>query len=111
MPLLGTLLSGLFTLLFSIFGRFFVAEKAFHLAAVGIILVLTSALWSAMTSCATGICAAAIAGISLSHHNFAVGLGIAFNSVTYSAAGCYFTVWVLCQIYVIKKRAINILAK
>src|SRR5438105_3970493 len=107
MPLLGKLMAGLFTLLFSIFGRFFVMEKAFKLASIGAMLVLTTALWAAMTSCATGVCAGAISSISSSHHNFAVGLGIAFNSVTYSAASCYFTVWTLCQMYVIKKRMIT----
>lgn len=111
MPLLGTLLVNLVTFLASIFGRFFVAEKAFRLAAVVTLLGLVTALYTSMMSCATGVCATAISGMSLSHKNFAVGLAMVFNSTTYSAVSCYVTVWTVCQIYVIKKRMTSLVFK
>lgn len=109
MPILGTLILGLFRGLLAVFGRFFVLEKAFKLAAIGSTLILATGLTLALKSCVNGVCGAAIGGISASHHNFAVGLGMAFNSTTYTAASCYVTVWMLCQLYVLKKRMIAML--
>lgn len=108
MPLLGSLLIGLCTLLFNVFGRFMVFEKAFRLAAVLSMLVLITALVLAMRSCVTGVCGAAISGMSVSSPNFAVGLGIAFNSITFTAASCYISVWTICQLYIIKKRMVSL---
>ena len=110
MPLLGTLMAGLFTALFNIFGRFFVMEKAFKLAAMASMLILATGLYLALKSCVEGVCGSAISGISSSHPSFAVGLGAAFNSTTFAAASCYISVWTLCQMYIIKKRMIGMIA-
>lgn len=107
MPLLGTLVAGLFTILFNVFGRFLVLEKAFKLAAVVSMLALATALYVSLNSCVTGVCGAAITNMSASSPNFAVGLGIAFNSTTFTAASFYISVWTLCQLYIIKKRMIT----
>lgn len=107
MPLLGSLMAGLFTILFNIFGRFLVLEKAFKLAAAASMLLLATGLYMALNSCVTGVCGQAITGMSVSAPNFAVGLGMAFNSTTFTAASCYMSVWTLCQLYIIKKRMIT----
>lgn len=103
-------MAGLFTALFNIFGRFFVMEKAFKLAAMASMLLLATGLYLALKSCVDGVCGSAIGGISSSHPSFAVGLGAAFNSTTYAAASCYISVWTLCQMYIIKKRMIGMIA-
>lgn len=107
MPLLATFLASLFSALFSLFGRYFVMEKAARLAAWGVALALLTALIASMSSCVNGACAAGISGISSSHPNFAVGLGVIVNTTTLAAVGCYMSVWIVCQLYVIKKKAIN----
>jgi len=111
MPLLGNLLIAIVTLLINIFGKFMVAEKAFRLSAVLVMLAFFAVVIAAMGSCARGVCAQGIAGISSSHPNFAVGLGIAFNSTTMAAASCYVSVWLCCQIYVFQKKGLNIVTK
>lgn len=108
MPLLGTLITGLFQILLGFFGRFLVLEKAFKLAMIGAMLVLAAGLYTAFRSCVDGICGSGIASMSSSHPTFAVGLGAAFNSTTYAAASCYISVWTVCQMYIIKKRMINL---
>jgi hypothetical protein len=110
MPLLATFISSVFGALLSVFSRFFVLEKAAKLAAVTVCLGLTAALVASMRSCVDGVCAASISGISASHPNFSVGLGVVINKTTLAAVGCYMSVWIICQLYVIKKKAINILA-
>ena len=109
MAVLGVLIQALMGILFNIFGRFMVAEKAFNLAMMLIVLAMAAAIIAAMNSCATGVCGQAISHMSDSHRNFAVGLGIVFNSTTYSAVSAYMLVWVGCQMYVVKKRAILML--
>ena len=111
MPLLGNLLVSIVTFLISFFGRFMVLEKAFRLSAVLVMLGFFAVVITAMGSCARGVCAQGIAGISNSHPSFAVGLGIAFNSTTMAAASCYVTVWLCCQIYVFQKKGLNIVTK
>lgn len=111
MPLLGNLLISIVTLLISIFGRFMVAEKAFRLAAFAVMLTLAGIMLALLSSCAKGVCASGISGISSSHPNFAVGLGIAFNSTTMAAASCYMSVWLGCQLYVFQKKGLNIIVK
>lgn len=111
MPLLGNLIVSLVTLLISIFGRFMVLEKAFKLAAVTVMLSLALVMMGVFSSCATGVCANGISGISSSHPGFAVGLGIAFNGTTMAAVGAYMAVWVACQLYVFQKKALNIVTK
>ena len=108
MPILAKLMIGLVGILTNIFGRFFVLEKAFKMAAMASILLLTTALYMALRSCVTGVCGSALGSISNSHPSFAVGLGMVFNSTTYAAASCYISVWTLCQLYVIKRRSIDI---
>lgn len=109
MPLLGTLMMNLVVFLTGIFGRFFVLEKAFKLAAVASMVLLATALYAALNSCVTGICGQAITNISSGHKYFGMGLGIVFNSVTYTAASCYISVWTLCQMYVLKKRMFSLM--
>lgn len=111
MPLLGNLLISIVTLLINIFGKFMVAEKAFRVSAVLVMLTLFGILMTTMSSCARGVCAQGISGISTSHPNFAVGLGIAFNSTTMAAASCYVSVWLACQLYVFQKKGLNIVTK
>lgn len=111
MPLLGNLIVSLVTLLISIFGRFMVIEKAFKVAAVTLMLALAGIMMGVFSSCATGVCANGIAGISGSHPAFAVGLGMAFNGTTMGAVGAYMAVWLACQLYVFQKKALNIVTK
>lgn len=107
MPILATLMASLFSAAFSFFGRYFVMEKAARLAAWAVAFALMTALITSMASCINGICASSIANISVKHEYISMGLGIAWNQVTLSAAGCYMSVWIVCQLYVIKKKAIN----
>lgn len=111
MPLLANLLVSLVTLLVSFFGKFMLLEKAFRVSAVLVMLSLALVMMGVFSSCATGVCAAGIAGISGASPGFAVGLGIAFNSTTLAAAGAYMSVWVACQLYVFQKKALNIVAR
>ncbi|MNR75993.1 hypothetical protein D3C72_66460 [compost metagenome] len=100
-------MGGLFTLLFKFFVRFFSIEKAFRISGMLAMMALATGLYLAMKSCAEGVCGAAIQNISVSHPSFAVGLGLGFNSITYTSVACYISVWTLCQMYVIKKRMIT----
>ena len=111
MPLLGTLLINMLAFLINIFVKYMVLEKAFRLSAVLLMLSLVVPLIALMSSCAKGVCSQGISGMSSSHPNFAVGLGIAFNSTTLSAATCYVMVWVACQVYVIQKKGLNLIIK
>lgn len=109
MPLLATFLSSIFGAFLSIFARFFVMEKAAKLAAFSVALSLLLGIFTAMMSCLTGVCAQSIFNMGAVHAGIGMGLGIAFNAVTLSAVSCYMSVWVLCQLYVIKKKAINVI--
>ncbi|MGX4644440.1 DUF5455 family protein [Massilia sp. SYSU DXS3249] len=110
MPLLASFMSTLFGAVFAFLGRFMVAEKAARLAAWSVSFAAIAGLVSLAFSCISGICADNIqSGISGSHPGFSMGLGIAWNGVTATAASCYMTVWVACQLYVIKKKAINVI--
>lgn len=107
MPILATLMASLFGAAFSFFGRYFLLEKAARLAAWTVAFALMTVVIASMASCINGICATSIANISVKSEYIAMGLGIAWNQITISAAGCYMTVWIVCQLYVIKKKAIN----
>jgi len=111
MPLLGTLLINLLALLINLFSRFMILERAFRLSAVLLMVSLIIPLLALMSSCAKGVCSQGISSMASSHPNFAVGLGIAFNSTTFSAATCYVMVWGACQIYVIQKKGLNLIIK
>lgn len=110
MPLLGNLIVSIVMFLVSIFGRFVAGDKAFKMAGVALMLSLIAVMVGLMFSCTRGVCAAGIAGISASHPNFAVGLGMAFNTVTLAAASVYVVVWTGCQVYVIQKKGLNIIS-
>jgi hypothetical protein len=110
MPLLGTLLVGMFDLVLAFFGRFMVLEKAAKLAAWTVALALIAGLFTSAMSCVNGACAASISGMSSSHQSFAMGLRIAINPTSLTAISCYMATWILCQLYVIKKKAINLVA-
>lgn len=110
MPLLAVFVSSLFSAALSVFSRFFVLEKAAKLAGVTVAVALAAALVTSMRSCVDGVCATTISGISSSNPNFAVGLGVIINPATMAAVGCYMAVWIGCQLYVIKKKAINMLS-
>lgn len=108
MPFLATIMASLFSAAFSLFGRYFVMEKAARLAAWTVAFALMSALIGSMFSCINGVCAQSISNIAAKGgESVSMGLGIAWNSVTLGAAGCYMSVWIVCQLYVIKKKAIN----
>lgn len=111
MPLLGNLIITIVTMLVRIFGQFMVAEKAFRVSAVLMMLTLFGILMIAMSSCTRGVCAQGISGMSSSHPNFAVGLGIAFNGTTMAAASAYVSVWLACQLYVLQKKGLNMVTK
>lgn len=84
-------------------------EKAARLAAWGVAFVLCSALIASMFSCVNGVCAASISKMGAAHEYLGMGLGVVINSTTLAAVGCYMTVWITCQLYVIKKKAINMI--
>jgi hypothetical protein len=111
MPLLGTLLVNMLAFLINIFAKYMVLEKAFRLSAVMLMLSLVGVMIALMSSCAKGVCASGISGMSSSHPSFAVGLGMVFNSTTLSAATCYVTVWLGCQLYVVQKKGLNLVVK
>jgi hypothetical protein len=109
MSILAKFMAMLFGAAFSFFGRFFVAEKAARLAAWTVLFAVMSALISSAFSCISGVCASNIAAMASFHSSIGMGLGIAWNQVTLSAVSCYMTVWIACQLYVIKKKAINLI--
>jgi hypothetical protein len=111
MPLLGRLLVGLFDLLFGAFARFMVLEKAAKLAAWTVCLTLIAALFTSAMSCVNGACATTITNMTKVHEAFAMGMGIAINPATLTCVSCYMATWILCQLYVIKKKAINLIVK
>ena len=75
--------------------------------AVTTLTAFVGTLWLAGQGCATSFCGPAIDAISSSHPAFAVGLSLAFNSVTYGLASCYMTVWAACQLYIYKKTILD----
>lgn len=109
MPILGSLLGVLMVWLCQQLMRFFSIERAWKIASASVLLGLVLVMFTAAFSCARGVCASAIGSMGSSHPAFGVGLGAAFNSTTTAAAGCYMTVWLLCQTYVMKKKMIDIL--
>lgn len=109
MPLLAAFVTTLFSALFTFLARYMVLEKAARLAALAVTLALTSALVASMFSCINGACATSISKMGAAHEYLGMGLGVVINSTTLAAVGCYMTVWIVCQLYVIKKKAINML--
>lgn len=109
MPLLATFLTTAFGAMFSFFARFMVIEKAARLAAWTITFGLITVLLASAFSCIYGVCASNIASFATIHPAIGMGLGIAWNSITLTAASCYMTVWIACQVYVMKKISINLL--
>ncbi len=104
MGALGRLLATLFGSLFGFLTKFFVVEKAFKIASAAILIGLVAALFAALKSCSQGICSTAINSTAVEFPAFAMGLGIVFNTTTYTAAALYITVWSACQLYVLKKK-------
>jgi len=109
MPLLAKFILLLFNVFVGLFARFFVMQTAAKMAAWSVAMALLLGLATAMMSCITGVCAQSITTLGSVHQGVAMGLGIAFNGVTLTAVSCYMTVWILCQLYVIKKKAINVI--
>lgn len=110
MALFAKLISTLFGFFLAIFSRFVIAEKAARMAVIASYLLMLAALFASLATCLNGVCGNAIAGISMSHPNFAVGLGLAFNNTTLTAASCYMSVWLACQLYIAKKKVMTFLA-
>jgi hypothetical protein len=108
MPLLGGLLVMIADFLIVQFARFFSLRTAWKLATITVVMGLIGALFAAGKACADSVCGPIISGISSSHPSFAVGLGLVFNSTVYAAVSCYITVWTLCQLYVWKRRIIDL---
>lgn len=75
--------------------------------AVATLTTFVATLWLAGQSCANSVCGPAIDAISSSHPAFAIGLSLAFNTVTYGLASCYMTVWAACQLYIYKKTILD----
>lgn len=111
MPLLGALIMGLFDLLVGWFARVMIFEKAARLAAWTIAIGLIGILFTTAMSCVHGACATTISGMTAAHQGFAMGLRVAINPATLTCVSCYMATWILCQVYVLKKKAINIVAK
>lgn len=110
MPILGSLMAGLFQVLFTFFAKLFGINVAAKLVAVTIISGMIAALYVSAMSCATE-CQGAIDAAANVHPALAQGLGIAFNNVTYSVFGCYSLVWVACRLYAWKKTLYEIMVK
>lgn len=109
MTILARILARCFGVLFGFFGRFFGMRVAIALAAWTTTIGLVTALFVSMYSCVTGVCATAIRGMADVAPYAAVGLGMVWNGTTLSAFACYFSVWTLCQVYVMKKVSINMM--
>ncbi len=111
MPVLGLLIMNCITFLVSFFARFFSLRVAFLISAWTTLLALAAGLFASMYSCVKGVCGDAISGMASYHPSIGMGLGMAWNSVTVTAFSCYMSVWLLCQIYVIKKKGWDMLLK
>lgn len=109
MGALGRLVVTLFGSLFTFLARFFVVEKAFKISAGVVLVGLVGVLFGALKSCAEGICSTAINATAVEFPTFGMGLGVVFNTTTYTAAACYLTVWSACQLYVMKKRIVSMI--
>jgi Family of unknown function (DUF5455) len=109
MPLLATIIIQMFDFLLGFFARFMVMEKAARFAAATVVLTLIGALFTSAMSCVNGACASTISGMSSVHEGFAMGLRIAINPATLTCVSCYMAVWILCQVYVVKKKAMKFL--
>lgn len=107
MQLLAAFLGTLFTSLFSFFARYLVAEKAARLAGWSLAFAGIVSIISLGYASIAGPIASSIANMTAGNNYFAMGLAIAWNPVTIASAGAYMSVWVACQVYVIKKKAIN----
>lgn len=108
MGALGKLLMTLIVWLTSFFGRFLVLEKAFKISSMIVFVGLVTALVGSLASCAHGVCANAVSSLGTIHPSLGIGFGIVFNTTTYTAASCYMAVWMLCQLYVMKKKILGI---
>lgn len=111
MGALGRLLATLFGSLFTFLTRFFVVEKAFKVASIAVLLGVIGTLYGALKSCSLGVCSTAINSVIVDFPSFGMGLGIVFNTVTYSAAALYITVWTACQLYVLKKKMMGMITQ
>ena len=111
MPILGVLIMNVIGFLVSFFARFFSIRTAFLIAAWTTMLALAAGLFTAMYSCISGVCGTAISGMASIHPSVGMGLGMAWNTVTVTAFGCYMSVWLLCQIYVLKKKGWEMLLR
>lgn len=110
MPILATFLGAMFTAALKIFLRFFSLEKAARIAAWSVAMSLTVALVAAMMVSISSV-SQSITSIGSIHPAVAMGFGIAFNGITIAAVGSYLSIWIFCQLYVIKKQAINMIVK
>lgn len=86
------------------------AQKlALRIWAISMVFGFTLVLWAAGQSCANFVCGPLINAIANSHPNFAVGLSLGFNSTTYALASCYTAVWAACQLYIYKKKLLEMI--
>lgn len=102
MPILGVLLMNIIGFLANFLTRFFSVRVAFAIAAWTSILAGLAVLVASLYSCVDGVCADAVRGLGTISPSLGMGFGIAWNSVTVTAFSCYFTVWLLCQVYKMK---------
>lgn len=110
MGAIGRLIATLFGSLFGFIVEFFVVDKGFKVVAVVAMVALLTGIVALFDSCTGGgACSAAFANAAARYPTFSMGLGIAFNTVTYGAASSYLLIWVACQLYVFKKRMTGLL--
>lgn len=109
MPALAAFLSTCFGALLSLLGRFFVLEKASRIAAATLTVAAATALVAFLYASVAGL-SAGIAAIGSAHPMIGVGIGLVINPATLGAISIYMAVWVACQVYVVKKRVINMVS-
>lgn len=106
---MGKIMTALFGSLFNFLAKYFSVQMAFNLASMTIMIALVVSLVASFRSCAQGVCSLAITNAATEFPSFAMGLGIAFNTTTYTAASCYMAVWSACQLYNFKKKMLGVL--
>ena len=99
----------MFATLLSYLGFADAQKLALRLWVISTLAAFVLVLWTAGQSCAQFVCGPLISGITLVHPYFAIGLSLGFNTVTYGLASCYMTVWAACQMYIYKKRILDMM--
>lgn len=107
MAALATFLLGIFQVIAGVFARFVIAEKAARLAAVVTFIAMTTVLIGLLYGLIFGFYSTALSLLASAHPSIPMGLGLAINSSTIAAAGAFMTIWIACQVYKVKKTALE----